>query len=57
MKVKVNLMIADGKVSTASALPPQNSTPVGKCVVEAVKKAKFPKAKQSKIVSGYELSL
>ncbi|MFO7561432.1 MAG: serine/threonine-protein kinase [Enhygromyxa sp.] len=50
MKVRVNFLIADGKVSTASARPPQNNTPVGKCVVDAVKKARFTKAKQSKIV-------
>jgi hypothetical protein len=50
MKVRINFMVADGKVSTASARPPQNNTPVGKCVADAVKTAKFTKAKQSKIV-------
>ena len=50
MKVKVNFMITEGRVKTASARPPQNNTPVGKCVVEVVKAAKFTKAKQSKIV-------
>jgi len=50
MKVKVNFMIADGKVKTASPRPPHNSTPVGKCVADVVKAAKFTKAKQTQIV-------
>nr|WP_255216036.1 serine/threonine-protein kinase [Pseudenhygromyxa sp. WMMC2535] len=50
MKVKVNFLIADGKVSSASPRPPHNNTKVGKCVADAVKKARFTKAKQSKIV-------
>jgi tRNA A-37 threonylcarbamoyl transferase component Bud32 len=50
MKVKVNFLVAEGKVKTASARPPHNTTAVGKCVVDAVKAAKFTKAKQSRIV-------
>ncbi|HVI03440.1 MAG TPA: protein kinase [Enhygromyxa sp.] len=50
MKVKVNFLVSEGKVKTASPRPPQNTTPVGKCVAEVVKKAKFTKAKQSRIV-------
>jgi tRNA A-37 threonylcarbamoyl transferase component Bud32/outer membrane biosynthesis protein TonB len=50
MKVQVNFLIADGKVKSASARPPHTSTPVGKCVADVVKAAKFTKAKQSKIV-------
>ncbi|EDM78067.1 serine/threonine protein kinase [Plesiocystis pacifica SIR-1] len=49
MKVKVNMMIVDGKVKSASPRPPHSNTPVGKCVAGAVKKARFPKAKQTKI--------
>jgi len=49
MKVKVSLSISNGKVTSASARPPNTSTPVGKCVVEAVKTAKFAKAKATKI--------
>jgi hypothetical protein len=50
MKVQVNFLIAEGKVKSASARPPHTSTPVGKCVADVVKAAKFTKAKQSKIV-------
>jgi tRNA A-37 threonylcarbamoyl transferase component Bud32/outer membrane biosynthesis protein TonB len=50
MKVQVNFLIADGKVKSASARPPHTSTPVGKCVADVVKAAKFTKAKASKIV-------
>ncbi|GEM_PF-1289313 len=50
MKIKVSLLISGGKVKSASARPPHTSTPVGKCVAGVVKKARFTKAKQSKIV-------
>ena len=50
MKINVNFLISDGKVKSASARPPHTSTPVGKCVADAVKRARFTKAKQSKIV-------
>ena len=50
MKIQVNFLIAEGKVKSASARPPHTSTPVGKCVADVVKAAKFTKAKQSKIV-------
>jgi tRNA A-37 threonylcarbamoyl transferase component Bud32 len=50
MKINVNFLISDGKVKSASARPPHTSSPVGQCVAGVVKGARFPKAKQSKIV-------
>jgi tRNA A-37 threonylcarbamoyl transferase component Bud32 len=49
MKIKLNLSIANGKATTVSAQAPHTNSPVGKCVVDAVKKAKFPKAEATKI--------
>jgi serine/threonine protein kinase len=49
MKIKVSLSISNGKVTSASARPPNTTTAVGKCVAEAVKSAKFTKAKATKI--------
>jgi tRNA A-37 threonylcarbamoyl transferase component Bud32 len=49
MKIKLNLSISNGKATTVSAQAPHTNSPVGKCVVEAVKKAKFPKAEATKI--------
>lgn len=51
MTIKVNFMISGGRVKSASARPPHSTTSVGKCVAAAVKKARFSKAKNTKIVT------
>lgn len=50
MAVKVNFLIVNGKVTSASSRGAHASTPVGRCVAGAIKKARFSKAKNSKIV-------
>lgn len=53
MTVRVRFMVASGTgaVQTASALRPHANTPLGQCVADAVRRAKFPTGYQMKVTT------
>ncbi|HET6584789.1 MAG TPA: GYF domain-containing protein [Nannocystaceae bacterium] len=57
VKVKLSIAGATGAVTSASAEPPHQGTPLGNCVAAALKKAKFKKFKKPSLGAVYPVSM
>jgi hypothetical protein len=57
VKVKLSITGATGAVSSASAEPPHNGTPLGNCVAAALKKAQFKKFRKPTLGAVYPVTM